>query len=128
MESIQLMNFLMKRKTAKNIDLTYEGFTPLELQKSVKAMANEINGGDRAIIIRSNMKAELKKIFIIHGAIDLDIPSMCPLQNSQTAFISLSQQVVTDERRKSYNSTEGTVAKDDQVYFAEIDCSAIAIR
>lgn len=79
----------MKRKTAKNIDLTYEGFAPLELQnKSVKA--NQINGGDRAIIIRSNMKAELKKIFIIHGAIDLDIPSMAPMQNSQTAFISLS--------------------------------------
>lgn len=95
-ESIQLMNFLMKRKTPKNIDLTYEGYAPNSNKDSYNA---------RDSLVASKMRSELKKIFVLHGALDLDIPIMAPMQESVTVFLSARQQAPDlVERRESMNS------------------------
>ena len=34
---------------------------------------------DREIIIKSRLKREFRSIFVLHGALDLDIPMLTPL-------------------------------------------------
>jgi hypothetical protein len=40
-------------------------------------------------IVKSKVKSKLKKIFVVHGAIDIDIPILAPVQDSATIFLSL---------------------------------------
>ena len=100
-ESVQLMNFLLKRKTPKNIDLTFESYT---LESGVSAINAAANGYNQAIdknylnetrikeaILKSKIKQDLKKVFVLHGAIDIEIPIIAPMQDSTTVFFSMRQ-------------------------------------
>jgi len=40
-------------------------------------------------IARSTLKKKLKDIFILHGAIDIDLPLLAPVQDSFTLLLSL---------------------------------------
>jgi hypothetical protein len=77
------MNFLLKRKTPKNIDLTYESYA-LESRDKDDMKFKEI-------LVKSKIKNALRDIFILHGAIDYDIPIFAPVQESATVFLDLRQ-------------------------------------
>jgi hypothetical protein len=69
-ESGKVINFLMERQTPLLIDLGYEAY----IEK------NSMNQGDHPeIIIKSRLKRDFRSIFVLHGALDLDIPILTPL-------------------------------------------------
>ncbi len=49
---------------------------------------NEQNDNmEKKIIIKSRLKREFRSIFVMHGALDLDIPMLSPLQESTSILI-----------------------------------------
>jgi len=42
---------------------------------------------EKKIIIKSRLKREFRSIFVMHGALDLDIPMLSPLQESTSILI-----------------------------------------
>lgn len=52
-ESIQLMNFLLKRKTPKNIDLTYENYILEQAQQKLSLFPTHSYGGVPGSLIDS---------------------------------------------------------------------------
>ena len=116
------MNFLLKRPTPKNIDLTYEWMDEIQSGTTI-AKANPsglltVNGmsanknsiaqtfGKKEVnlkeaIARSKLGSSMKEIFILHGAVDLSIPIISPVQDSFTIFSSLRQQLYGADRKAS---------------------------
>lgn len=60
-ESIKLMNFLLKRKTPKNIDLTFEAYT---LESGVSAINAVTNGYQQAVDKNYLDEARIKEAII----------------------------------------------------------------
>ena len=104
-ESIQLMNFLLKRKTPRNMDLTYENYI-FDLQKrlgggflqpsSLMGSSNPLKDSEEELltkeaIAKSMLRQTFKNVFTLHGAVDIDIPILSPMQDSATIFSSMRQ-------------------------------------
>ncbi|CDW86336.1 eukaryotic translation initiation factor 2alpha kinase [Stylonychia lemnae] len=152
-ESIQLMNFLLKRKTPKNMDLTYESYIldqaiqqPLGLTQSSSYSKgygglNVMNQDNKNVlssytqkeaIAKSILKQTFKKIFILHGAIDIDIPIVAPIQDTATIFVSQRQLKSGTERRLSHNSDgsngDSNYPTDEQLQSIEIDMQSDIVK
>jgi hypothetical protein len=79
-ESIQLMNYLMNRKTPRPIDLTHEQYDNQLLgdPDNVKSDPTD-NKVDQMLIIKQRVKSDLRSIFIQHGALDYEIALVSPI-------------------------------------------------
>lgn len=44
---------------------------------------------EKEAIAKSMLKQTFKKVFMLHGAIDVDIPILSPMQDSATIFSSM---------------------------------------
>ena len=80
------MQFLYnQRKTPRDIDLTYESYTMQE--KKTTTTPDQLM---KEAITKSRVASTLKDIFVLHGAIDLDIPILSPASDSSTIFLNVS--------------------------------------
>eukprot|EP00347_Sterkiella_histriomuscorum_P020704 403336798 len=174
-ESIQLMNFLLKRKTPKNIDLTFESYIfdqAMQQQSGIglngyngyglNATSSHGNQGgyfgqlnigqtlsrgiqpqtsqlgfrqdmklhlsdriQKESIAKSMLKNSFKQVFVMHGAMDIDIPILAPVMDQATIFVSLRQQRFSLDRRMSHNSEgsgpENLGGTEDQLHNIEVD-------
>lgn len=59
---------------------------------------------EKEAIIKSNMKAALKKVFVLHGAVDIELPNVTPMQDSVSIFVSNKQQLIPLDRKQSTHS------------------------
>ena len=88
------MNYLMKRKTPQQIDHYYEGYMPSQtttcstVDGGIHHLASSnldqrqyaVNAPNyREALIKSNLKADLQNIFILHGSIDIEVPVLAPV-------------------------------------------------
>ena len=86
------MNYLMNRKTPKNIDLTYEQYEIQGDQDGNPKTGDIVDfQTEKMLLIKQRVKSDLRAIFIQHGALDYEISLLTPVQDSATIFVSKRQ-------------------------------------
>ena len=105
-ESIKLMTYLMKRKTPVMIQQYYEGYSVPDLQQPACGEEGRSLFNYREAIVRSELEDGMKKVFILHGAVDVDLLSIAPTLDQQTLFVQRRQNTEGSERRPSSDIKE----------------------